>query len=142
MANVGRPTKYTEELADYICEGIASGDSLMDLLERRKDAPAYETVMRWLREDKHDGFRVKYARAREDQGDWYADRIADIARACENPVDRTKVEGARVSIDGYKWLAGKRKPKVYGDLQKLEHSGSGGAPLKITIERPNSEADD
>ena len=30
---------------------------------------------------------------------------------------------ARVRIDARKWLAGKMKPKVYGDKQTVEHQG-------------------
>jgi hypothetical protein len=66
------------------------------------------TLSKWLRED--DDLAKQYARAREAQGDIYADRVVDTAM---DPTIDPAV--ARVRIDALKWAAGKRKPKVYGD---------------------------
>jgi hypothetical protein len=134
MAKLGRPSKYTKALADKICERIALGDSL-DKVCQKDGFPHYKTVLRWLREDKYKGFRSDYARAREDQADWYADRIRDLAERMEDETTHVGVEGKKGAVDAYKWLAAKRKANVYGDSSKLEHTGAGGTPLQIVIER-------
>jgi hypothetical protein len=77
------------------------------------------TLSKWLRED--DDLAKQYARAREAQGDIYADRVVDTAM--DPTIDPAT---ARVRIDALKWAAGKRKPKVYGD--KLAIGGDDTAP--------------
>lgn len=109
---------------DAICEALASGDSLVKIL-RENGMPNYSTVMRWLGDD--EAFRENYARAREAQGDAYADRIDDVAdRVLSGEIDP---QAARVAIDALKWSAGKRLPKKYGDKLGLDVNGA------IKIER-------
>ena len=116
--------KSNEEIKAAICEAIACGQSLLQIL-REKGMPNYSTVMRWLEAD--ESFRDNYARAREAQGDAYADRIDDVAdRVLSGEIDP---QAARVAIDALKWSAGKRLPKKYGDKLGLDVQGS------IKIER-------
>lgn len=122
--NVMAKRKTNEEIKSAICEAIASGDSLVKIL-RESGMPGYRTVMTWLSED--ETFQQNYARAREDQGDAYADRIDDVAdRVLTGEIDP---QAARVAIDALKWSAGKRLPKKYGDKLGLDVNGS------IKIER-------
>jgi hypothetical protein len=108
---MGRHSTYDPEIADRICEGIANGNSLVSILKEDEDLPTYTTIMKWLKDFPE--FADNYAHAREHQADHDADKIGDIA---EN-VMKGKIDpgAARVAIDAYKWAAGKRKPKVYGD---------------------------
>jgi len=73
--------------------------------------------MRWLADDQDGNRREQYARARDAQSDVIADEILMIADTEED------AQKARVRIDARKWLAGKMKPKVYGDKQTVEHQG-------------------
>lgn len=125
----GRPSTYNSEIADEILDGVASGKSLVTVLKENDKFPGYSTVMQWLR--KHPEFAENYARAREDQADHDADKIGEIAEE----VRKGKVDpnSARVAIDAYKWAAGKRKPKVYGDKIAL-----GGAQDLPPIQTTNS----
>jgi hypothetical protein len=118
----GRPSTFNTETADRIIEGIASGNSLVSVLKEDEELPSYTTVMKWLRQ--YPEFAESYARAREDQADHDADKIGEIAEE----VRRGKIEpnAARVAIDAYKWAAGKRKPRVYGD--KVAIGGDADAP--------------
>jgi terminase small subunit-like protein len=67
-----RPTKFTPELGEKICELIACG-SLMKDAARHVGIPA-ETVCRWV--IKHEGFREGYAVAREIAADATAEAKA------------------------------------------------------------------
>ncbi len=142
---VGRPSDYTQQVADEICERIADGISLRTICAT-DDMPAKATVFRWLaaRAD----FRDQYARAREVQADALADELLDIADDANNDWMERKgedgqslgwrengeaIQRSRLRVDTRKWIASKLKPKKYGE--KLEHSGPDGGPVQILIQR-------
>ncbi len=115
----GRPTDYTEEKADEICNHIAEGNSLASYCRVEGNAK-YSTIMQWL--VKHESFAEKYTRAREEQGEADADAVSDIRmKVMSGELDP---QAARVAMDAAKWTAAKRKPKKYGEKLELEHSGS------------------
>lgn len=99
------------EIKSRVCREIAGGKSLRKICDAQ-DMPSSETVRQWLIDDA--GFSVQYARAREEQADYYADEITEIA---DTEADPNK---ARVRIDARKWAASKLKPKVYGDRLTLD----------------------
>jgi hypothetical protein len=116
------PVKFSQDVFNAICEEIANGRSLRSIcLEANMPHPG--TVCRWLAEDEGGKLREQYARARDAQSDVIADEILMIA---DTEKDTHK---ARVRIDARKWLAGKMKPKVYGDKVNLDHSGD----LNVTV---------
>ena len=112
---MARPSEFTEEIADILCEEIANGAALYKLCERQ-DMPSDSAVYRWL--ENVPAFRDKYARARERQQDFEADHILTIAD------EATDANLARLQIDARKWRASKLAPKKYGDKLDLEHSGA------------------
>lgn len=117
-----KPVKFSEAVFTQICEGLANGRSLRSICTA-SDMPHAGTVCRWLAEDTDGKLREQYARARDAQADVMADEILMIADTEEDP------QKARVRIDARKWLAGKMKPKVYGDKQQVEHTGG----VNITV---------
>jgi hypothetical protein len=132
---IGRPTLYSEALADQICARLAEGASLRSIC-KAKGMPACSTVFGWLRSDK--AFLEQYARAREAQADALFDEILEIADDGRRDYRQTKsgrefdhehVQRARLRIDTRKWIASKLLPKKYGDKVDLSHSGPDGAPL-------------
>lgn len=144
---LGRPSDYTEEQADSICEHIAGGKSLVSWCNP-EGRPNYTTVMRWLQS--FEDFRNKYARAREAQADFLAEEIVSIS---DTPVKgfKTKtnekgeieitesdmIEHRRLQVDARKWYASKLAPKKYGDKTETTHKGSVGVNL---IASPTDEA--
>ena len=115
----GRPKiPFDQDIADRICEAIASGRGLISFLRESEDLPSYPTVMRWVRDQPE--FADQYARAREDMGDNDADKIADVAQRVEDGL--IDPNAARVAIDAYKWSAGKRRPKRYGERLEVEQT--------------------
>lgn len=109
---MSRPSSFSEEIADDICQRIADGKSLRSICSH-EGMPSRESVRRWLADNEN--FRGQYARAREEQADYYADEIIEIADLAEDP------QKARVQIDARKWKASKMAPKKYGDKVEHEH---------------------
>ena len=112
---MGRPSDFTQELADEICRRIAEGESLRSICEP-EGMPAPSTVCLWVVSNA--SFSEQYARARDAQADHYADEIVSIADTEADPAK------ARVRVDARKWVASKLKPKRYGEKVELEHGGS------------------
>ncbi|WP_426238157.1 terminase small subunit protein [Pararhizobium sp. DWP1-1-3] len=133
---MGRPTSFKQATADRICERIADGESLKAICI--DDAmPSKSSVFKWLSERKE--FSDKYARAREAQADALFDDILTIADDGQNDwMERKNDDGenlgwrengeairrSQLRIDARKWMAGKLKPKKYGEKLDLNVSGS------------------
>lgn len=127
----GRPTTFNQETADEICNRIANGESLRSICDA-ESMPDKSTVFRWLGVNK--GFCDQYARAREAQADAIFDEILHIA---DNPKIGVKtktndkgevevsegdmIEHRRLQVDARKWMAGKLRPKKYGDKLDVDH---------------------
>ena len=115
----GRPSSYSDEIADAICEKLSEGQSLRKIC-LSEDVPDKATVFRWLASNQQ--FRDQYARAREAQADALADEIIDIADDGSNDFlgEDEKYNGdavarSKLRVDARKWVAAKLKPKVYGE---------------------------
>ena len=124
----GRPSLYSEELAEKICELIANDWSVRQI-GARDDMPDDTTIQRWIAANSE--FASKCARAREQQADFVFGQNAEL----ETKVLSGEVppDAARVVLSSRQWRAGKLAPKVYGDRQHVEHSGAiGPGPRSIT----------
>lgn len=121
----GRPSEYSDDLATEICIRLSQGDTLIAIC-REDGMPDKATVFRWLAKNLE--FRDKYARARDEQSDVFAEETVDIA---DNTNDPAK---ARVQIDARKWFASKVAPKKYGDKTAHELSGPNGQPIATSLE--------
>lgn len=104
----GRPSIFSEALAEAICKRIGDGESLNSIC-RDDEMPGRNTVRVWLRDRPE--FRAQYARAREDQADTFVDEINDIADVA-TAQDWTV---ARLRVQTRQWAAGKLAPKKYGE---------------------------
>ena len=125
---MARPSDYSDAIAESICSKIADGESLRAICAD-DEYPSRAAVFRWLADPANTWFRDQYALAREASADADADDIGPYARqAAEGKIEPA---AARAAIDGLKWSAGKRKPKVYGDAQTLKHTGPDGGPVQF-----------
>lgn len=137
---MARESSFTQEIADKICELIAEGESLRAICSQ-EGMPNKGTVLRWLADDERKAFRDQYTRAREAQADALFEEILEIAdeRANdtftdENGNERTNhevVARSRLRVDARKWMAGKLRPKVYGE--KLDLTSSDGSMSPRTM---------
>lgn len=73
----GRPSSYTEALAEEICERLSRGEPLA-IICRDEHMPAYRTVYGWI--DAHEDFSANIAHARKDGHDAIAARLRMTAR--------------------------------------------------------------
>lgn len=126
---MARPTDFSTEIADTICDKIADGESLRSICAA-EDMPAKSTVFRWL--SLHKEFSDQYARAREAQADSLFDEILDIAddgvqdvRETEDGreiVNHDHIQRSKLRVDARKWMAGKLQPKKYGEKVTQDHT--------------------
>jgi len=128
----GPAYEWTSDVEDEILSRIAKGEAIRNIC---KDdwLPAWSTLNKRLASDSE--FSARYARAREEQADTIFDQCLDIADSQEgdiipgrdgepDKVNHDAIARAKLRIDTRKWMAGKLRPKVYGD--KLDLSSSDG----------------
>jgi len=131
---IGRPTIYSQNLADNICSQLAEGISLRTVC-LAEDMPDKSTVFMWLRTKK--AFLDQYARAKQESADAMAEEILDISddgtndwmtiytdKGYAKEVPNNEVlQRSRLRVDTRKWLMAKMKPKKYGDKIDVTSDG-------------------
>jgi hypothetical protein len=132
--SMGRPSDYTDELAEEICAQVSEGKSLTDICES-ESMPARRTVYRWLRE-KPDFHRL-YDTAVMDRADIIGNEIIGIADDTSGDfitddkgrtvVDHENINRSRLRVDARKFVASRLNPRKWGE--RTEIVGAGGAPL-------------
>ena len=124
----GRPSHYTEEKGDRICEIISTTSLGLPTICKSftdPDLPKHASTVRKWRLD-HEGFNAKYARAKLAQADILAEECLEIS---DDSTQET-VTMDKLRIDTRKWLASKLLPKQYGDKMLLEQKTEENEKLK------------
>lgn len=147
---IGRPTKYTQKLAEAICDEIADGKSLRTICADEK-MPDRTQIFRWLR--KNEDFRLQYARAKEEAVEAMIEDIVDISDDGTNDYmtitkgdhsynveDREVTNRSRLRVDTRKWIVSKLKPKKYGDKVDITSDGKAIKGNTIVFEDFRDEA--
>ena len=137
---IGRPSKYSDEMAETICEKIANGRSLRSICAE-DGMPTTSTVCKWLIENKD--FSEQYARARTRQADYFFEEIVEIADSVE--ANSAAVAKARLQVDARKWAASKIAPKKYGEKTELDVKSSDGSmrpTVRLSVEEYRQIAED
>lgn len=145
-----KSSRYTNALAERICTRLENGESLNSIC-KDKNMPDERTVRRWVMDDVN-GFAPKYTRAREIGYSRLAEEILEIANTpvvgikkvtkpvttrdkesgdiiptgetLEEVTEGDMLEHRKLQVETRKWILCKMLPKVYGDKQQIEHSGS------------------
>ena len=124
----GRPTKYTKELANFICQLVSTFPyGLSKICYNREDLPHESTIRQWRLDNPE--FSAQYARAKLIQADILAEDCLDIS-------DQSTAEtycADRLKIETRKWLASKLLPKQYGDRVVLEQKTEENEQLKAEL---------
>jgi len=144
----GRPSKYTNKLADKICKMIAEGQSVRSIC-KKKDMISMQTFFRWLRENEK--FREQYAHACEERSYRHAEEIIEIADDATNDymeehdesgnltgykLNGENIQRSRLRVDTRKWLMSKLNPKVYGDKLDMTTNGN---DIGVTLSASQAE---
>ena len=133
ITKTGRPSSYTEQMANLICIRWAEGESLNKIC-KDEGMPDKATVFRWLASDA--SFCDKYARARELQAETQFDELIDIVdqppelsyvtdkngELVEVKFDSSYVQWMKLRVDTRKWTAARMAPKKYGEQKQPEQT--------------------
>ncbi len=123
---LGRPSTYTEELAEEICRRISNDEALTDICAE-KGMPDRNTVFRWLK--LHDNFAASYDEARQRQGHAVYDKLSKLeSEVLDGTVDP---QAANVVLRSRQWRAARMAPKNYSDKVINQHVGPDGGAIKV-----------
>ncbi|MDF0521522.1 hypothetical protein P0R31_30190 [Bradyrhizobium yuanmingense] len=124
-----RPTEYSPEVVDAICDQMVNGKGLLKICAD-ENMPGRTTIYRWLATNPE--FRKRFAEAREALMDFYAEQILNVAFDESGDVildqkdgktsavaNHAKVQRDRLKVDSLKWTAARLFPKRYGDKMEL-----------------------
>ena len=140
----GRPTELTPEIAEEICDAIATNSKgVAALCKENEHWPDRSTIFRWIA--KNEEFCAQYARAKKAQAELLVDEIIEIADETTFDTyvndegklvpDHEYIQRSRLRIDSRKWKACKLIPKVYGDKMHNKVSGDEDEPpVKVESE--------
>ncbi|HBD12852.1 MAG TPA: terminase small subunit protein [Porticoccaceae bacterium] len=141
---MGRPTIYTEDLADEICERLADGESMRSI-GRDPDMPSKATMFSWLRTKPE--FLAQYEIAKQESAESHADDMIDIADNATNDwmemnasdaekqayrVNGEAIQRSKLRVDTRKWAASKLNPKKYGEKTAIVGEDGGAVKVEMT----------
>jgi hypothetical protein len=124
---VGRPTGFSQELADEICSRLSHGETLRSIIASSSHMPERRTIYSWL--DANQEFQLQYKKARAEQADYYAELIIDESYSSHDAAI------GRLRVDALKWAASKMAPKKYGDKIEIETA----QPLTLAFQLPSRQ---
>lgn len=132
----GRPSLYTPELIERICERLETGEPMAQIC-RDEGMPSVRTVTRWT--DEKPEVSASIARARQigfdaialdalhiadDGRNDYVAKLADDGDEQAMAYNGDHVQRSRLRVDTRLKLLAKWDPKRYGDKTAIEHSGN------------------
>ena len=121
---VGRPSKYSEALADRIVEAMIHGSDLVAICQQ-PGFPDRASVYRWAAE--RPDFAARLEKGREALADMAAYEIGQIAAKC---TPETAVAD-RVKLAALQWRASRLAPRKYSERRVNELVGAGGGPVAV-----------
>lgn len=135
---MARPTNFTPELAERICQKIAEGNGIRRI-GRLPGFPNWRTIMRWLANQgpEFEAFRQQYARAREARADARFESIDQVLQDLKDK--KIDAQAARVMVDAIKWQAGRENGKRYGDAVTIK--GDKDNPIETRTRHDLSDAE-
>lgn len=141
----GRPSTYTDELAQEICERLAKGEPLAQIC-RDEHMPAVRTVSDW--KDGREQFTADFGRARDEGYDAIALDCLRIADETENDTISTEngdkpntewISRSKLRIETRLKLLAKWDPRRYGDKITQELTGKDGGPVQMNFQPSDAD---
>lgn len=141
----GRPTTYSDKLAQSICDRLSEGEPLR-VICRSPGMPAWRTVYGWMAANAD--FKARFARARDIGFDAIAEESLTIIDS--KPKTHGTEFGPKVDPAYVQWqknraeqrlkLLAKWSPQKYGERIQQEHSGT--VTLAQLVEAANAKKDE
>jgi hypothetical protein len=134
----GRPSKWTQDIEDEICERLSRGEPLRAIC-RLEGFPEWTTVYNWM--ESRDGFSERVARARENGVEAIAQDTLAMIDAEPRYVEDAK-GGTRIDAGYVQWLKLRTEqrmkllacwsPNRYGN--RVQVAGDKDNPLQVNIQ--------
>jgi hypothetical protein len=127
----GRPSDYTDELAEEICIKIATqSKGILRLCEENEHWPDRSTIFRWKLDNQH--FCDLYDKAKQAQLEVLHDDLITISDDTSKDLTENDsgkivynnecVNRSRLKIDTRKWILERLAPKKFGAKQETSRS--------------------
>lgn len=125
-----RPARYSQELADRVCVEISTSNKSLKTICAMEGMPTVRTVLHW--QNTNEQFLAQYRRAKEEQADYLAEEIIEIADDSSHDTkegrtgameNREWLNRSKLRVETRKWVASKLRPKKYGDKIDVKHEG-------------------
>ena len=129
----GRPTLFTDELANEICDRVSNGESIGDIC-KESYMPERPVVWRWRYENKT--FSDMYDIAMKNKADFKCDQTDEYIKKLESGL--IEPAAANVIINTLKWQAAKFYPRFYSDKQIVESKNE---TVNYNVDLPLTDAD-
>lgn len=128
---VGRPSKYTPELAErFLTELATSSKGVITLCRENDDFPDEKTIYTWMHKNR--SFHQKYLEAKASQANYLAEealmladeKITYIDGEGNERVDPGAVAWQRLRANERHWAAARLAPNIYGERKAKEEESS------------------
>jgi len=125
---MARLTEYNYDLCVEICELIADGEHILDVLESNDKYPVWSTFRKWKRDNVE--LQTLYVNAQQDKTESLTRNIKKVQQMCLNGEIDPATANTVMQTD--KWFASKFYPKMFGD--KIDHTTDGEKIQPTTIQ--------
>jgi hypothetical protein len=148
---MGRPSGYTEEQAERVCDKLALGWSLRKIEEHVDEDgstyPCKDTILTWCW--KIEGFSDRYARAQEAGCEAVRQEMQEIADDGRNDwmkrlafnggnpaweINGEAINRSKLRWEDRRWYLGKKQPKKWGEAQQIDMTVKGQMDNTLKIE--------
>ncbi len=118
---MARLTEYDYEICLDICEEVANGGNIMNVLEDNLNYPAWSTFRRWKRDNEE--LRTLYVNSQQDKAEALEKEMDDYKdMLLEKAIDASTYN---TLVQTLKWKMSKFYPKVFGDKVQTDANISG-----------------
>ena len=117
----GRPSEYDFELCVEICDLVANGEHIFDILNSDDRFPSWPTFRRW--KQNNDKLRTLYVNAQQDKSESCTHNIVKVQQLLRS--GEIEASAANVLIQTDKWFSSKFYPKMYGDRINTDVTSDG-----------------
>jgi hypothetical protein len=136
---MARPSEYDFELCKEICEEIAVGGNIMQVLDSNNTYPSWSTFRRWKRDNEE--LRTLYINSQQDKAEALEKEMDDYrSMLLAKEIDASTYN---TLVQTLKWKMSKYYAKMYGDKTDIT---SGGEKIQTNVAilniDPLSDADD